>query len=470
MRLGDDDRHRQRVDPDGDYHAAGEPVGVPHGEADVIRSIIVENVQRVGDVCKVPVAEIPGVVGDAAVIVPRVVSPELQFLARIDDAFGGVRHRSWPREEADVEQDVVAIHADVADAPAGITQVIRSGVGIPLVGELVARAIRVAAVARVPVVVQVIVAVRFFEVEPLVCLVVVVRNVLVNVPDEQPLSGEVGVVIELLPVLEQEVFACVGPVSRNRQFQDFAVARGGFEPHVKQVARYQQRLKPPHFRLREGAQVHRRLAVVGPGAGSHDAPVANALRGVVRIIEVGQPQFVAELVHPDPERSLLAAGVFELGHLRYFADAVVTVVGADAQPGPVDGPDVVAVAARLLAGATVHRHHRVVVAEVDVIVGRRDGVSDEIGIFAAPVSGVTVECVGAEDFAREGQVAARVLVVVIPHRVAVAECQLLEPVAVMRTVVAGVVEVGQDNCDLDGAGRGRGCRRQREEGECAERK
>ena len=212
--------------------------------------------------------------------------------------------------------------------------------------------------------------------------------------------------------------------------------------------------------------MHRCLAVVGPGAGRHDAPVTNALRGVVGIVEIGQSQLVAELVHPDPERPPLTAGILELRHLRHLTDAVVAVVGADALARPVNGPDVIAVATGFLAWAGVNRHYRVVVAEVDVVVGRLYGVLDEVGVLVTPDGRVAIERVGAKNVTLERQVAARVLVVVVGHRVTRAERQRLEPVVVMVAVVGRVVEIGQQDSDLDSAGRGsRFDSRQREQQE-----
>ena len=297
---------------------------------------------------------------------------------------------------------------------------------------------------------RVVIVVRLLEVD-LAVRVVRLAAVLVDMPDEQAMPRKVGVVAGLLPVLEQEVFAAGGAVDGN--FQHRAVILDARQVILAFTRQRQDWLNPAQPDFRPGAVLRRGLAAVEPGTARHHAPCADARRRVVRIIQVGQPQVVAELVPEDPHRRPLALH-------RVAADAgPVAVFGRNR---PAMRPDGVvtggaAAAVRLVGRPRVDDNQvvevavavTVEVAEVDERLRQRDRLAYQrlrvalrFRILELVFAVVGHVLAGVEplwdDRSRDVELPVRVLVEEVPHRARLARKQQL---LVVRDVVGAVGRV-----------------------------
>ena len=145
--------------------------------------------------------------------------------------------------------------------------------------------------------------------------------------------------------------------------------------HVR-VGRVLGHAHPALVHLAPGRGMRRRVAPVVPGARGHQAPVADALRGVVGVVEVGPPEDqVPQLVGADADPRVLRDR--EVGE---EACAVRRELGGE---HPLVRPDVAVVAGDLCAATRVDHDERVdeaigvvvVEREVHVRVGGHGGIT-----------------------------------------------------------------------------------------------
>jgi hypothetical protein len=316
---------------------------------------------------------------------------------------------------------------------------------------------RVAAVAAVDVALQVALPVALHQ-RHLVPrrLARVVVPALVDVPQQQPARGQVRVAPLPLPVLHQKILRLrrAVPPQLHHPVAVFHVREGD-------SGRFRGRhhVHPPLVRLAPRAR-HRRIllvAVVAPGR--HEAPHADALGGVVRVVEVRPVEGeVAELVRADAELAVARDG--EVG-VDLGAVGLVGAAGED----PLVGPDVGGLAGALRARAGVDDHERVDVAVAVVVVffegdfgvgefggveghelGVRGGVAGAVGVVGVVGDGLG-HAVGADDLARDGDGAVGDVAVVVFDAVGA----VLEPEArvVLLCLGGGEFLVGEVDHDHD---------------------
>ena len=220
--------------------------------------------------------------------------------------------------------------------------------------------IRVAVVAAVVLELEVPVAVRLDQGDLVVVLVGVVGLVVVDVPDEQPFPGQIGIEAGALTVLDEEVLRAARAVLP--QAQD-VVAVLDVGDVARPVGGHVGHRRPPLVGLAPGRGVRGHVAAAVPRARRHQAPVPDALGRVVDVVEVREAEEqVAELVRADADLRVLGNG--------QIGEDLRRVRRVDARQRPLVRPDVARVAGLLAAAAGVHHDEGVDEPVAVVVVGR----------------------------------------------------------------------------------------------------
>ena len=253
---------------------------------------------------------------------------------------------------------------------------------------------RVAAVAAVDVALEVTLAVGLDEPDAGVRLVVV-DDVLpreqrglpvVDVPDQQTLPGDPGVRADPLPVLDEEVLEVLERVDPDPDRA--APAAHGSERCVPAGVRHLRRGLPAELDTRPGRREGRAVGRQ-PVACAHEAPVADPARRVVGVVQVREHEDVPLLVAERADGADVPRGDAELGHVQVelLADEEVAAdedtVELDGHgQAPLVGPELAVRAVHPALGDHDDLVHpavavRVVLREVDLVVGGPAGVLDE---------------------------------------------------------------------------------------------
>ncbi len=219
--------------------------------------------------------------------------------------------------------------------------------------------IGITAVAAVLVELELAQVVGLDEADLVVVLVGVAALVLVDVPDQQSVAGQVGVEPGPLAVLDQEVLGAAGAVLP----QSVDVPR---RLHVGERQRrgrgHVGHRRPTLVDLAPRRGVSRDVTAAVPRAAAHQTPVADTFGGAVGVVQVGPAeQQVTELVDRDADLGVLRD--------RQVAEHLRPVRRHRRAEHPLVRPDVARVAGGLAAGAGVDDDEGVDEAVGVVVVG-----------------------------------------------------------------------------------------------------
>ena len=266
--------------------------------------------------------------------------------------------------------------------------------------------------------------------------------------DQQALGGQIAVPSLLAAVLDDEELVAVDVTLQEQGFVGLLILLVPDGQGVIGAGVGDDIVNPSHEVLLVGRIAHGRVGVVGIAAGVHDVPVAHAVvAAIVRVIEVGQTQAVAELVAEGanavdgPAVVAAAMHLVEHGKSVHIGPAAVGTEGAIAahaivvgrREGPVTGPDGIGNGVRglCLAHTGIDDDHHVAVV---VIVGIKGAERHTVGsghlaglghhraqtlVIAARIAAVILavlgQCVDAKDLKVGVIFAVRLVLEVLLH-------------------------------------------------------